>query len=87
MPPSEAGQGGENGGQVAYQQPSALFGNVPFSTDERGFIKRSLGMQLGPEFVATRQGPGGGVCPKTNWFEPKEGRLTAVCPFSRYKPS
>ena len=40
--------------------PPALFGNVPFEPPERSRIKRALGMQLGPEFVATRAGPGGG---------------------------
>ncbi|KAI9023996.1 hypothetical protein DFJ74DRAFT_605718 [Hyaloraphidium curvatum] len=39
--------------------PPALFGSVPFAPDDRARIKRALGMQLGPEFVASRQGPGG----------------------------
>lgn len=59
MPPGDPGDGagGENGPPNVVQ--AVLFGNVPFAPHDRSRIKRSLGMQLGPEFVATRQGPGG----------------------------
>ncbi|KAI8589461.1 hypothetical protein BDZ88DRAFT_395956 [Geranomyces variabilis] len=46
----------------SHAEPAALpsgFGSIPFTEQETHHIATQLKQQLGPEFVSTRQGPGG----------------------------